>query len=396
VIGVLALASIIVVALRAPSNGCLFDDGVAYCQMGLGKLTTLPWSRRVAVPALVTVLPHSWSVVFRFQLVALVSSLGATIGTCLLTLRLVRDRTTPRIAYSAAFSAAGFVALAPHLFRMALLAPVLVDQAAICLGVLWCLLVTALSKPLNWLSVSIALLLIPTREASIVPLLAAAAVLWWMRQRPLAAATVVATVIGTVFTFTRPTSTVGKFGHFSSAIQILHDGRMTLVHPDHALWSVFFGAGFVAFFALLVFACRHRLRSPVGVVLAIACVHVVQAPLGGTDVPRYAAQAVPFAAVLAVVAAIEIGTPRAFGALSVLTLATLLFWQPFRVPSRGAAPYMAMYEPGHGAWVIALGGVLLIAVTLGSVLRDVEFGPWIAAPRGSVARVFVRHRSSDA
>jgi hypothetical protein len=359
-------------------------------------VTTLPWSRRVAVPALVTVLPHTWSVVFRFQLIALVSSLGATIGTGLLTLRLVHDRTTPRIAYSAAFAAAGLVALAPHLFRMGLLAPVLVDQAAICLGVLWCLLTTARSKPLNWLSVPVALLLIPTREASIVPLLAAAAVLWWMHQRQLAAATVVATVIGTLFTFTRPTSTVGKFGHFSSAIQILHDGRMTLVHPDHALWSVFFGAGFVTFLALLVLACRHRLRSPAGVVLALACVHVLQAPLGGTDVPRYAAQAVPFAVALAMVAAIEIGTRRAFGSLSVLTLATLVFWQPFRVPSRGATAYAAMYEPGREAWVIAVGGVLLIAVMLGSVLRDVELGQWIGGPRGSIGRVLVRHRSSDA
>lgn len=396
VVGVLALASIIVTSLRAPSNGCMFDDGVAYCQMGLGKVTTLPWSRRVAVPALVTVLPQAWSVVFRFQLIAVVSSLGATIDTFLLTLRLVRERTTPRIAYSAAFTAASLVALAPHLFRMALLAPVLVDQAAIFLGVLWCVLVTANSKSLRWLSVPVALLLIPTREASIVPLLLAAGVLWRIRRRALAAATVVATSIGTIFTFTRPTSTVGKFAHFSSAIQILHDGRVTLIHPDRALWSVFFGAGFVTFLALLLIARRRQLPGPVGVVVTVACVHVLQAPLGGTDVARYAAEAVPFAAVLATVAVIEIGTPRAFVALTALTVVTLVFWQPFRVPGRGAARYAAMYEPGRGAWVIALGGVLLLAVTLRSVLRDVEVGPQIDGLRGAIARVLLGHRSSDA
>jgi hypothetical protein len=391
VVTVVAVASMILTSLRAPSNGCLFDDGVAYCRMGVGKLATLPWSRRVAVPALVTVLPHTWSVVFRYQLVALASSLGAAFGTFGLTLRLVRDRTTPRVAYSAGIAAASLVALAPHLFRMGLLAPVLVDQAAIFLGVVWCLLVTAKSRSLNWLSVPFALIMIPTREASILPLLLASGVLWWMRQRALAAATAVATVLGTVFTFTRPTSTVGPFGHFSSAVQVLHDGRVTLTHPDRALWSVFFGAGFLTFLALLLFARRRQLQGPVGIVLAVACVHLVQAPLGGTDVPRYAAQAVPFAAVLAMVAAIEVGTPRAFWTLTALTAATLLLWQPFRVPGPGAGPYLAMYKPGGDAVVIALGGVLLIAATLIWVLRDMEVAPRLGGSGGSIARVLLGH-----
>lgn len=395
IVAAVAAASIVVTALRAPSNGCLFDDGVAYCHMGLGKLTTLPWSRRVAVPALVTFLPHSWSVVLRYQLVALVSSFGATMGTFVLTLRLVRDRAAPKVAYSAAATAAGLVALAPHLFRMALVAPVLVDQAAIFLAVVWCLLVIAKSRPVNWLSPPIALLLIPTREASIVPLLLAAGVLWWMRDREIAVATAVAVALGTVFTFTRPASTVGPFGHFSSTIQVLHDGRVTLMHPDLALWSVFFGAGFVSLLALLLFARWRGLRGPVGIVLAIAIAHLLQAPLGGTDVPRYAAQAVPFAAALAMVTAIELRTPRAFWALGALTVATLLLWQPFRVPGPGAKAYLAMYKPAGGATLIALGGVVLVAATLVWVLRDM--GVTTSLGRGgSVARVLLGQRSSDA
>jgi hypothetical protein len=274
---------------------------------------------------------------------------------------------------------------------MGLLAPVLVDQAAIFLGVVWCLLVTAKSRSLNWLSVAVALILIPTREASILPLLLASGVLWWMRQRALAATTAVATVLGTVFTFTRPTSTVGPFGHFSSAVQVLHDGRVTLMHPDRALWSVFFGAGFVTFLALLLFARRRQLRGPVGILLAIACVHLVQAPLGGTDVPRYAAQAVPFAVVLAMVAAIEVGTPRAFWALTALTVATVLLWQPFRVPGPGAGPYLAVYKPGGDAVVIGVAGVLLIAATLIWVLRDMEVAPRLGGSGGSIARELLGH-----
>jgi hypothetical protein len=227
-------------------------------------------------------------------------------------------------------------------------------------------------------------------------LLLATGVLWWIGERALAAATAVATLIGTVFTFTRPTSTVGPFGHFSSAIQILHDGRMTLMHPDRALWSVFFGAGLVTFLALLLFTRGRQLRGPVGIVLAFACAHVIQAPLGGTDVPRYAAQAVPFGAVLAMVAAAETRTPRAFWALSVLTAATVLLWQPFRVPSRGAAAYLTMYTPHGDAPVIALGGAVLIAVTLIWVLRDMGMVTRTGGGGGPVARLLLGHRSSDA
>src|SRR5207302_1206672 len=117
--------------IRTRSNGCVFDDGAAYCRMGLGKLATLPWSRRVVVPTLVSWLPHGWSVVFRFKLVALAASCGATIATFILTARLVRNRATPRVSYCAALSAAALVALAPHVFRLTLTTPVLVDEEAL-------------------------------------------------------------------------------------------------------------------------------------------------------------------------------------------------------------------------------------------------------------------------
>src|SRR5438067_13015201 len=112
----LAVASVTAAAIRAHSNGCIFDDGAAYCRMASGKLAQLPWARRVAVPALVSWLPGGWSMAVRFQLVALVASAGATVATALLTLRLVRERATPRVAYPAAVAAGALVALSPHLF----------------------------------------------------------------------------------------------------------------------------------------------------------------------------------------------------------------------------------------------------------------------------------------
>src|SRR5205085_4420477 len=114
-IALLAVASVTVASVRRPSNGCIFDDGVAYCRMVVGKLATLPFSRRVFVPAVVSWLPGGWSIVLRFQLLALLAASGVTIGTGLLTLRLLRDRTAPRVLYPAAFAAAALVALSPHL-----------------------------------------------------------------------------------------------------------------------------------------------------------------------------------------------------------------------------------------------------------------------------------------
>lgn len=380
-LALLAVASVTAAFIRTRSNGCLFDDGVAYCRMALGKLAYPPWSRRVLVPAVVSWLPAGWSVVLRFKLIALVASSGATIGTGLLALRLIRDRATPRVAYACAVAAAALVALAPHYFRMALTAPVYVDQVAIFLGVVWCLLVTARARSLRSVSPLVVLLLIPTREAWVLPLLLAAGVLWWMRDRVLAAATLAAILIGAAFTFTRPSASGGAWSHYSGLIQVLHDGRMTLTHPDHALWGVFFGVGFVAFLAVLLFARWRRLRGPVGIVLAIACGHVLQAPLAGTDVCRYAAEAVPFAVVASLLAAIEAGSSRATWALGALTAATVLLWQPFRTPAPGAKAFQSMYTPGNSSVFIAIGGVILIVTTLIWTLR----GP-SAMPRSADSR----------
>src|SRR5215210_7332006 len=161
----LAMAGVVVAAAQTHSNGCIFADGHAYCRMASGKLAPLAWSRRVAVPTLVSWLPDDWSVVVRFRLVALVASAGAAVATGLLTVRLVQGRASRGVTYPAAIVAAGLVCVSPHFVRLALNTPVLVDQAAVLLGLAWCLLVTARSPRLRWMSPLLALVLIPTREA---------------------------------------------------------------------------------------------------------------------------------------------------------------------------------------------------------------------------------------
>ena len=373
VVALLAIASVTVASVRAHANGCIFNDGTAYCHMAMGKLAPLAWSRRVVVPAVVSWLPHQWSVVDRFELVALVAAAGATIASGLLAYRIVRYRATPRLAYPAALCAASVVAVSPHLFRLALTTPVLVDQAAIFFGLVWCLLATARTRWLRWMSPLLALVLVPTREAWLLPLLLATGVMVRRRQRALAAATLVAALGGGVFTLTRPSAP----GAYNDIIQILHVGRLTLTRPDHALWSVAFGAGFAAFVALPLLIRWRHLSAPTGVVLAVAVGLLVQAPLGGVDISRYAAAALPFGVVLATAATVESGTSRGFWALVGLTAATLLLWQPFRVTSPGASAYFAMYYPGQASTVIALGGLILVAAAL----------IWVHRPDGATAGI---------
>jgi hypothetical protein len=348
--------------------------------MAMGRLATLPFSRRVLVPAVVSWLPGGWSVVVRFQLVALVAASGATVASGLLTLRLLRDRASARVAYPAALAAAALVALSPHIFRLGLTEPVLVDQPAIFLGLIWCLLVTARTRALRAVSPLLVLLLVPTREAWVLPLLLATGVMVWMRRPFLATATLGATLAAAVFTFTRPSWSVGAWSHYSSVVQVLHDGRVALTHPDHTLWAVFFGVGFAAALALLLLS-RQRLRDPLGIVFVIAVGHLLEAPLAGTDVSRYAAAALPFAIVLAIVATVEVGTSRAFWSLVALTAATVLVWQPFRVAGAGVRAYFSMYYPGGASAMIALGGVVLIATTVIWVLRSTDALP--RAPAGA-------------
>jgi hypothetical protein len=285
-------------------------------------------------------------------------------------------------------SAAALVALSPHLFRLALTTPVLVDEAALFLGLVWCLLATASVPSLRWLSPLVVLLVIPTREAWVLPLLLATAVLWSLGERRLATATVISTLAASAFTFTQPTSSVGPWAHFSTMLKVLHDGRESLTHPDQAIWVVFFGVGFTAFLALLVLVRRQRLRGPTGVVVAVACGQLVQSPLSGVD-SRYAAAALPFMVALAIVATVEMATSRAFLALIGLTGATILLWQPFTVPRLGVSAYFSMYWPGTASAPIALGGLVLIVTALICVLRSGEiiarFQP-LARSTGSASR----------
>jgi hypothetical protein len=363
-VSLLAVASLATAVAQAQSNGCIFDDGKAYCEMASGGLANAPFARRVVVPAAVSALPADLSVTSRFQLIALLAAGAAMIGTALLTRRLLRDRTSDGVAWAASLAAGGMVALSPHVYRLALTEPVLVDQVSVALGLAWCLLVTARRERIAWLSPLVILVLIPTREAWVIPLLAATGVLLWGGRRRLAAATLGATVVAAAFTLTRPTGP----GRYDAVLEVLHNGRVALTHPDESAWAALFGVGVVSALALLLLADWRSLRGPVGIVFAVALAHLVQSFVAGADASRLASAALPFAIVLAFVAAAD-DEERRFPGLAVLIAATLWVWRPFDVASTGVTGYTEMYYPPGDSALIALASLALIAGVLVSARR---------------------------
>ena len=140
-------------------------------------------------------------------------------------------------------------------------------------------------------------------------------------------------------------------------------------------------AALSAALALLLIPRWRQLRGPPGIILVVACCHLVLAPLQGSD-SHYDAAALPYAIVLAIVATVVTGTKRAFWGLVALTGATVLLWQPFRVPAPGASAYASTYYPGGDSPLIAFGGIILITTTLIWVLGGMSaIGSRLAASR---------------
>jgi hypothetical protein len=163
-----------------------------------------------------------------------------------------------------------------------------------------------------------------------------------------------------VFVLTRPSAS----GPYSAVIESLHWAHLALVHPDRTVWAIFFGVGLCSAPALVPLARGRRLDGPIAIVFAVAVGQLVQALFAGADHSRLAAAALPFAVALAIAATVELGSARALAGLVVLVAATVLVWQPFRVPAPGVNGYAAMYYAGSSSAPVAVGGVILIMTVL--------------------------------
>ena len=207
--------------------------------------------------------------------------------------------------------------------------------------------------------------LILTREAWALPVLAVSLRMLSLRRWKMAAAllSLGAAALGYVSQLPHP-------NHYPLSGEI-HLGWLFLQHhPWSPIWRLMFGLSLVP--AMLVLLARRRnwhwLSEPdygpaLSIVVLIGLCHVIQAPVGGSDVSRIASAALPFwvAAGWAVAARSGAMWPTA-----ALAAASLALWQPWHIVGTGASRYDAFfYPPAHEALPNALGlgaAAVLVAV----------------------------------
>ena len=343
VLSVLALGSVVNAFVLSQDNGCAFIDGQGYCRLATGQVAAEPFNRRIAVPTVVSWLPGAWSVVDRFRLVSVLGSVGVVVAVYVGTRQLLRRHRAPGLQ-TAPVAAAALIAMSPHTFRMALGWPVLLDQVAAAVGVLWCLLATARSPVLRAGAPAVALTLLLIREAWALPLLLAAGVLMLvLHERRQALLTVGVVLVGVPFVLTRPFAP----SDYNSLRAVLGSGWRAVSRPVDEIWFLLFGLSLVTALVVLLVVTRHVLREPLhAVVLAVAVGHLLQAPISGTDVGRIAFAALPFTLMLATVAAAHLTRVGGATGFAVLSAGTLVLWHPFFLvlPARERA-YSSFYYP---------------------------------------------------
>ncbi len=378
----LAVAAVVHLAIVTERNGCIFTDGDNYCRMVRGGDGDAPFSRRPVIPAIVSVLPHSWSVVTRFEVIAVLSAVIVVVGTFALTYRLIpADPALRTRRLVAALAVADLVAVSPHTFRLAFSVPVLVDLPASALGLCWVLLLLARRRAATIAAVLCTVPLILTREAWALPLAAVVVRLaflrrWWTAGS-IAVLVAVSALVGTLLPHARPYPLSGE----------LRLGWTFLkMHPGSPIWRLGLGVGLLPAILVLLLLRRYWpiLTAPaMSIVVLIGVCHLAQAPIGGSDVPRIASAALPFLLAASAAAAVRIGS---VGAAAGLGVATAILWQPWRVIAPGTGAYDAFYYPSKDEAVQdAIGlsiAVVLVLAGYWSARREARAG---LVRRGSVS-----------
>lgn len=176
-------------------------------------------------------------------------------------------------------------------------------------------------------------------------------------------------VLGLLFELTRPSVP----NDYSSLDAVLGAGKAGLTDPVGTLWAVFFGVGVIAVLVLL--PLQRWLRSRASpellealLLVAFGCL-LVESVSTGSDVSRLAFGALPFAIPLAVAAAAKRDGAGGLPGLALLTLLTILLWQPFRTLPAGDQAYVSFYYPRTGATLAGLGALIASVAVLVVLLR---------------------------
>jgi hypothetical protein len=326
-----ALLLTIATLSTAGNAGCAFIDGRSYCAVARGQLAPEPFNRRPLVPLLVR-LVQPGGVVSGFRFWSLLALGLLVAGVAKLTADLTRIVAEPRRARTAGIIAASLVLLMPHGVRLAWIYPVLTDIASMALGVGW---LVVLSSRWPKLAPLVALMAILCREQWALPVLLVGAWLLLRRQRTSGWIHIGVAVAGALVVVRWPHT--GR----SRAMTI----QQTASHfvEENGWWSLLVIVGLLG--ALYV-TSRPRTASPspteVPLVL-VSSAQIAVGMVGGSDVPRLVAGALPFLICLAL--AWSSRTTFTLIRLAVVTAGLLLLWRVWRLPSASAARYREFYRP---------------------------------------------------
>ena len=339
-LALLALAASVFQVVKAEvimlNDGCGWD-GDMYCQMAAGEVVWEPYSRRVLVPWLASVVAPGDDPLIGFRVVNTLAVVGLAVAACLLHHVLV-GRGRDAWAWAAI---ASLVLLNPWTLHVLLTYPALTDVPAAAFVVAWAATVL---RPGRWWDVGgiVALVgLALTREhwAAVAIVAAVLAVPLRLRRARWAALTAVVGAVCMAFVLSRPTSR--EAGPFSAVFETwLQESTSS---PQHAVRLAFMVATGLGLLAVVPFLRpRVLLHRPTTWVCLLALGNVAVSLFAGGDTDRIL---MPSGVLLLCAGtAVVAREPRLLLTWSLLALATVVTWHPFATPG-----------PEPGSWLTYFG-----------------------------------------
>jgi hypothetical protein len=352
-----------------------FADGLFYCRMTSGHRVPEPFNRRPAVPVLARSLPGPVPNRYRFISVtslALSATLGAALAKRLARSLAVRDKFD-RVAVIVGVATG--IMLLPHGLRLALSVPVILDEAALAVGLAWIFMSTSRNVYVSAASVPLAVIAVTTREIWGFAIVAASllALLWGHRTVAVANAAVAIVTSLRVHSLASVPSMVFAYRGDLETLRFWWDFRFSsMAQVWNTVWALTFAVGLLPVVFILrppIRWIRDHIRQgdlTAATLLGLGLLFTASAPFLGSDLTRLA---YPGAALLLVVALpwiaanVELGLPSI-----VLGFATLIVWAPAQRLIADRDAYRRYYYPwsrtGSGLTIAAIAIVAAVSSSI--------------------------------
>ena len=344
-LAVAAVASVARSALIAVPLGC-YADGAVYCAMAEGQLGVAPHSRRVLAPFVVRLMDVG-SLANRFRVLDAVCLLLAAVACFVLTRRVAAGAgAAPSAASAAGVAAAALLVASPFGLRALVFVPVFTDTPALAFGLLALVAITSEPQsPTSRVAAAVAAgATVLTREAWLLPLVAAAALAappgWRQRARAAAPVAIVGGICFVAVLFAPRTP--ADFDQLQLSLDLLERYFLHAGGFAALTWSLLFAVGLLP--ALVVARPRRAIARTELALLAAAGVHLAQTVVGGGEAPRIASPAM--ACLLVVGVAWVAARPDRLLPGLVLLVGTAIVWRPW-VALYTASDYEHYFTP-HG------------------------------------------------